>query len=48
MQAEADDKAGKAIHRYIYSAMAGVTGEATTDRNPLLHRSKLSSSNPLL
>ena len=48
MQAETDEEAGKAIHRYIYSSMVDATGEPTADRNPLLRRSKLSSSNPLL
>ena len=44
MQAEADDKAGKEIARFIYSA--GRNG----DTNPLLRggKSRLSASNPLL
>lgn len=49
MQAEADDKAGKAIARYIRMAFNDRTGEPTADSNPLLRRShKLSATNPLL
>ena len=49
MQAEADDKAGKAIARYMHMAFNETTGEPTRDSNPLLRRShKLSATNPLL
>ena len=50
LQAEADDRAGKAIQRYIYSAFNDATGEPTADANPLLRpgRSRLSATNPLL
>jgi hypothetical protein len=49
MQAEADDKAGKAISRYIYSAFNETTGEPTRDTNPLLRRDKrTSATTPLL
>lgn len=50
MQADADDRAGKAISRYIYSAFRDQTGEPTADSNPLLRpgRSKLNATNPLL
>eukprot|EP00887_Chlorella_sp_A99_P004350 scaffold15.g4350.t1 len=49
MQAEADDRACKAISRYIYSAFRDATGEPTSDANPLLRRNhKLSATNPLL
>lgn len=49
MQAEADDKAGKAIARYIHMAFSDSTGEPTRDSNPLLRRNhKLSATNPLL
>jgi hypothetical protein len=49
MQAEADDRAGKAIARYIRLAFNDATGEPTRDSNPLLRRNhKLSATNPLL
>jgi hypothetical protein len=49
MQAEADEKAGKAIQRYISRAFNDATGEPTADSNPLLRRNhKLSATNPLL
>jgi len=49
MQAEADDRAGKAISRYMRRAFADTTGEPTADSNPLLRRNhKLSATNPLL
>ena len=50
LQTEADNKAGKAIARYIYSAFNDATGEPTADANPLLRRgrTKLSATNPLL
>lgn len=48
MQTEADEKAGKAIARYIYRAFNDATGETTSDSNPLLRRSRLSATNPLL
>ena len=49
LQAEADDKAGKAIQRYMHMAFRDATGEATRDSNPLLRRNhKLSATNPLL
>lgn len=49
MQAEADDKAGKAIARYIRMAFSDRTGEPTSDSNPLLRRNhKLRATNPLL
>ena len=49
MQAEADDEAGKAIARYIYSAFSETTGAPTRDTNPLLRRDKrTSATNPLL
>ncbi|KAL4855520.1 G patch domain-containing protein 2 [Chlorella vulgaris] len=49
LQAEADDKAGKAIARYLHMAFNDTTGEPTRDSNPLLRRShKLSATNPLL
>lgn len=49
MQAEADDKAGKAIARYMRMAFNDATGEATLDSNPLLRRNhKLRATNPLL
>lgn len=49
MQAEADDKAGKAIARYMRMAFNDATGEATSDSNPLLRRNhKLRATNPLL
>lgn len=50
MQAEADEKAGKTIQRYMYMAFNDATGEPTNDSNPLLRkgRSKLSATNPLL
>lgn len=48
-QAEADDRAGKAIQRYMYMAFNDATGEATADVNPLLRRNKrLTATNPLL
>jgi hypothetical protein len=49
LQAEADDKAGKAIARYIRMAFSDATGEPTSDLNPLLRQNhKLSATNPLL
>ena len=50
LQTEVDQRAGKAIQRYIYSAFNDATGEPTSDSNPLLRRgrSKLSATNPLL
>lgn len=49
LQAEVDDKAGKAIQRYMYMAFNDVTGEPTRDANPLKKgRTRLAPSNPLL
>jgi hypothetical protein len=49
MQAEVDDRAGKAIQRYMYMAFNDATGEATADVNPLLRRNRrLTATNPLL
>lgn len=50
MQTEADDKAGKEISRYIYSAFRDATGEPTLDTNPLTRKNntRLSKMNPLL
>lgn len=44
VQAEADDKASKAIDRYMYRAFR----EDDADSNPLTRRNNLSISNPLL
>lgn len=49
MQAEADEKAGRQIERYVRSAFNDATGEPTSDSNPLLRRNKrLTATNPLL
>ena len=49
LQAEVDDRAGKAIQRYMYMAFNDTTGEATADVNPLLRRNRrLTATNPLL
>ncbi|BDA47025.1 hypothetical protein COCOBI_09-4800 [Coccomyxa sp. Obi] len=48
MQAEADDAAEKELARALYRAFNDSSGYASTDTNPLLRRSKLSDSNPLL
>ena len=48
LQAEADDAAGKAIQRYMYRAFNDMSGEPTSDSNPLLRQNKLSRTNPLL
>lgn len=47
-QAEADDAAEKALARAFYRAFKDSAGYSSTDTNPLLRRSKLSDSNPLL
>lgn len=49
MQTEVDDKAGKEIARFVYSALGETAGTSTQDVNPLLKRNhRLSRSNPLL
>lgn len=48
MQAEADDAAEKELARALYRAFNDSSGHGSTDTNPLLRRSKLSDSNPLL
>lgn len=48
LQAEADDAAGRAIQQYMYRAFNDMSGEATSDSNPLLRKNTLSRSNPLL
>ncbi|KAK9918590.1 hypothetical protein WJX75_005185 [Coccomyxa subellipsoidea] len=48
MQAEADDAAEKALARELYRAFNDSSGYSSTDTNPLLRKSKLSDSNPLL
>ncbi len=48
MQAEADDAAEKALARALYRAFNDSSCYGSTDSNPLLRRSKLSDSNPLL
>lgn len=48
LQAEADEAAGKAIQRYMYRAFNEMSGEPTSDSNPLLRQNKLSRTNPLL
>ena len=48
LAAKAEENAGKAIARYIYSVFNETTGEPTLDDNPLLRNSKLTATNPLL
>lgn len=48
LQAEADEAAGRAIQQYMYRAFNDMSGEPTSDSNPLLRQHKLSRTNPLL
>ncbi len=50
LQAEADEAAERSFSRSFYRAFSGAAsgGYGSTDSNPLLRRSKLSESNPLL
>lgn len=45
MQAEADDKAGKALDRYIFREFRD---DSSLDTNPLMRKNNLTRSNPLL
>ena len=45
LQAEADEKAGKAIDRMMFRAFRD---ESHWDTNPLTRRNRLTASNPLL
>lgn len=48
IQAEADEQERRAIQQHMYRAFNDLSGEATSDSNPLARPNKLTRTNPLL